>query len=319
MWMVVLVAVALGGCAAGDECRFGADCPSGTCTPEGTCVPVGESDAGPMIDIDAGPMSGVDAGPMMGADAGPLDDGGATDAGPVGDAGPMACHDGDDRLTADELPFPLGESLVRVVATGVSVDTAGTTRADGTRQWDFEGPYAGDANRTFVRRDPSGQWFDSVFPSATYVLELSAEEDLLGVFEVTSDAVCLLGVVSPTDGLARTELEYDPPVSVWRFPLEEGAAWDETSTVSGLASGVTSVYTERWRVEVDARGTAGTPAGVRDVWRVNTRITRTVGLAVTELRRHAYVEPCVGSVAQIFANGSADEPSSASEVWRLAP
>ena len=321
------IALVIGGCAAGDECRFGAECASGMCTPGGTCVPVGDRDAGDAPGVDGGPITGTDAGPATGddggmmtlVDGGAMDDAGAPDGGAMDDAGPMACHDGDDRLTADELPFPLGESLVRVVATGASVDTTGTTRMDGTRQWDFEGPYAGDANRTFVRRDPSGQWFASSFPGATYVLELSAEDDLLGVFEATSDAVRLLGVVSPTDGLTRTELTYDPPVSVWRFPLEEGASWDETSTVSGLASGVTSVYSERWRVSVDARGTAGTPAGVRDVWRVNTRITRTVGVSVTELRRHAYVEPCVGSVAQIFATGSAAEPTSASEIWRMAP
>lgn len=311
-----IAALSLGGCAAGDECRFGAECPSGVCLPEGVCAVDGdagvpESDAAMTAD-DAGAPSDDAA---VGDDAGlPM-----TDAGPV-DAGPPACHDGDGRLTADELPLPLDVPLARRVATDASIDTHGTERADGTRLWDFEGPFAGDVDRSHVRTSPAGTWYASSFPTATYVLPLSVEDDLLGVFVVDSVGVSLLGVVSPTDGVTRTEVTYDPPAPVWRFPLELGASWDVTSSVSGVAAGVPTVYTERWRVEVDAAGEVGTPAGVRsDVLRVNTRITRTVGALPTELRRHSYVEPCIGTIAQVFGDGADAEPTRATELWRVAP
>ncbi|MCA9608763.1 MAG: hypothetical protein KC619_24335 [Myxococcales bacterium] len=319
---VALAAVSAFGCAAGDECRFGAECPSGVCLPEGVCAEA-PTDAGDAM-TDAGEVPMTDAGaPTDGAlpmdDAATPDlDGGATDAGTV-DAGPPACHDGDDRLTADELPLPLDVPLRQRVATDVSVDTHGTERADATRLWDFEGPYAGDVDQTAMRVSPAGAWYADDFPTATYVLPLSTQDELLGVFHLDADGLTLLGVVSTTAGITQTELTYDPPAPVWRFPLAPGASWDVTSTVSGLASGVTSVYTERWRVDVDASGQAGTPDGVRDVLRVNTRITRTVGVVPTEYRRHSYVEPCVGTVAQVFANGSAAEPTTATEIWRVAP
>ncbi len=310
--LVVIAALAVAGCAAGDECRFGAECPSGVCLPEGVCAEPG-ADAGEPG--DAGAPADDAAAPI---DGGVVDDAALADAG-AEDAGPPACHDGDDRLTADELPLPIGVPLRQRVATDASLDTHGTERGDGTRLWDYEGPYAGDADRTFTRVSPSGAWYAASFPTATYVLPLSAEDELLGVFRLDADGLVLLGVVSPTDGVTRTELTYDPPAPVWRFPLAPGASWDVTSTVSGLASGVASVYTERWRVEIDATGQVGTPAGVRDVHRVNTRITRTVGAVPTELRRHSYVEPCVGTVVQVFASGSAAEPTSATEIWRVAP
>lgn len=307
---LVSTLLVLAGCAAGDECRFGAECPSGVCLPEGVC---GEAalDAGD-VRSDAGPPM-PDAGEAL--DAGPDVDG----AIPVEDAGPPACHDGDERLTADELPLPLDVSLRVRVATDASLDTHGTERPDGTRGWDFEGPYGGDVDRSLRRVAPAGAWYAASFPDASYVLPLSTQEDLLGVFRLDAAGLVLLGVVSPESGATRTELAYDPPAPVWRFPLAPGASWDVTSTVSGVTSGVPSVYTERWRVEVDARGDAGTPAGVRSVLRVNTRITRTVGALVTELRRHAYVEPCVGAVAQVFADGGDAEPARATELWRVAP
>ena len=38
-----------------------------------------------------------------------------------------------------------------------------------------------------------------------------------------------------------------------------------------------------------------------------------------ERRRHSYVEPCAGTVAQVFAAGVASEPTRADELWRIAP
>ena len=191
---------------------------------------------GATPDAGAGPDAGFeeDAGPMP-VDAGDMRDAAASvDAGPT-DGGPPSCGDGDGVLTRAELPLPLDVAIQRRVAFDVAVDTHGAERGDGSRLWDFEGPFEGDADRNDQRRPLTGEWFAESFPGATYTLPLSAEDDLLGVFELTDDALLLRGVVSPDDGTFRTELEYDPPVGVWRLPLEEGDAWDETSTVSGGA------------------------------------------------------------------------------------
>lgn len=302
------------GCAEGgvEPCRFGTDCASGVCRADGTCEP-GEATDGGADDAGPSDASVADAGPEL--DAGAMEDAGDVEP----DAGPPGCGDDDGTITREELSFPVGVSLAFRVAQGASVDSHGAERPDGSRIWDYEGPYGDDADRSFVRRDPSAEWYGEAFPGASYSLPLSGDEALLGVFEVTADAVLLRGIVSESDGFSRTELEYDPPMPIWRLPLAMDATWSETSTVTGLASGVSSFYSERWTMTVDASGQVGTPAGTRDVLRVNTRITRTVGALVTVTRRHAYVAECEGTVAQLFGrdNDTDAEPSVAAELWRV--
>lgn len=313
-WSAIGVTSALlFGCAGGGmPCRIGADCPSGICLADGRC---GGRDAGaPAVDarIDDGAMP-LDDGAM------PLD--ATLDAsGPPIDGGSPGCGDGDEVITTAELPLPLGAVLPVRAARSVSVDTRGAERADGTRLWSLEGPFAGDADGAQVRSSLAGTWFESAFEGATYTLPLSLDDDLLGVFERTEGALLLRGVVSPTGGVTRTELTYEPPIAVWRFPLEAGVGWDDRTNVSGVANGVPTAYGERWQVSVDARGALGTPAGVRPVLRVSTLITRTVGLTVTPYRRIAFVEECVGTVGQVSgaAGVSSAELTFASELWRVA-
>lgn len=306
----------LAGCAMGEmPCRVGADCESGVCLVGGECMPrVADAGTPPAVDAFV---------PMRDAFVVPDVDGGAPgDASvPTEDGGAMGCGNGDGTITRDEVPLPVGEAIARRVAFDVAIDTHGAERADGSRLWDFEGPFAGDEDRADVRRAIEGEWFADAFPGATYTLPLSAEQDLLGVFELTADALLLRGVVSPEDGSFRTELEYEPPARVWSLPFAEGASWTSTSTVTGVASGVFGVYSERWDVAVDAHGQLGTPAGVRDVLRVNTLLTRTVGGIPTATRRHSFVEECAGTIGQVFAvdGDGADEPTMASELWRIAP
>ena len=64
------------------------------------------------------------------------------------------------------------------------------------------------------------------------------------------------GVVSPEEGLARTELTYDPPALLMPLPLSEGASWTTDTAVTGLASGIFSIYSELYEGEADASGTA---------------------------------------------------------------
>lgn len=303
-----LLALALAASAAcGDasrECRVGADCASGVCGPDGRCV-AGSSPTG--------------------GDAGPLADTGSPDA-PAGDAGGDAALPGctpnkDGVITREEVPVQAGLRANYRIATDAMVSTAGTPAAGGKRVWDFAQALASDATVLVETMPLDGKWYAPKFSGATYAARLSQTYDLLGVFEVSPGAITLRGVVSPDDGVFRTELVNDPPVPALTFPLELGKTWTKTTSVSGVANGAVSVYSEDYDYQVDAAGELKTPLGSFEVLRVRGTLTRTVGLLVTTIRSFAFVTECYGTVAQVTSdtNESDVEFTQAAELRRIAP
>lgn len=315
--LVVGFAMTLG-CAAnsGTQCRVGADCASGMCLAEGVCVPVSEDGGVGDASIDSG--SGDSTVRDSGAGDSTADDGGRDSS--AGDAGGGCTPDHDGIITRAEVPLRAGLRANFLGATGVDFDTRGAM-SGGERVWDLSGDFTGDRTVLVETRDPSGEWFSGDFAGASYVTELSLTEDLLGVFEIGDAALTLRGVVSPSDGLTRTNLDNSPPVTVLDFPLQEGKTWSTDTTVSGLALGVASFYTERYDSAVDQRGTLITPFGRFDVLRVRTELTRTVGLVVTHVTSYAFVSECFGTVATMTgeAGDTGAELSRLAEVRRLAP
>jgi hypothetical protein len=200
------------------------------------------------------------------------------------------------------------------------VDLVGA-QVGGVRTWDLTGALTGDHSLLGETRDLSGAWYAADFVGATYASRLSDSNELLGVFEVTADALLLRGVVSPDDGLTRTKLTYDPAVKVLAFPLQAGTTFTTDSLVTGVASGVWSAYSEKYESQVDATGTLKTPYSTFHVLRVRTLLTRTVGLLVTTARTFTFVTDCFGTVATVRSqdNESAVEFTQAAEVWRLSP
>ena len=89
----------------------------------------------------------------------------------------------------------------------------------------------------------------------------------------------------------------------------------------GQADGVISDYFEQYSSKVDAYGTIKVPYGTFNVLRVQTTLTRTVGVLVTLTQSLAWVAECFGPVAA--ASSQTDETSteftSAAEVRRLTP
>ena len=238
------------------------------------------------------------------------------------DAGDGLCrpnHDG--RVEAHEIPTVLGLRVRFRTATNVTVDTAGTARGDGTRLWDFSGNLPGDHDRVVQPLDYGDMWFAEDFENGTYAAELRDTEDELGVYEATDDSLLLLGVASPESGVSRTRLYHDPPVTVLSFPIEVGASWETTSSVSGLALGLPSLFQERYRSSVDARGELVTPFGTFPVLRITVHMTRTVGFLVTDYRSVLYVSECFGTVAVAHSQDDETEPafSDAAEISRIAP
>lgn len=291
---LLLAASFAAGCAAtpgGDACTRDDQCASHFCKADGTCAPVAD-----------GPLGGPDAPP------------GQPDA-------PLGCapnHDG--MITRAELRLAAGQTATFRIATGATVDTAGTLNGDGTRTWSLAAALSGDADQAIALESPAGQWWAADFPTASYATRLSSQQDLRGVFKVDDTGLHLLGIVSPTGGSTRTELTYDPPVDVLRFPLTTTSAWTSSPTVSGVGSGVPGAYTESYDSKVDAVGTMATPYGTFPVLRVAVDFTQTTAVITTH-KTYAWVSECYGTIATITSQSyeTKSDFTKAAEVWRLAP
>jgi hypothetical protein len=277
--------------AASGECSINADCPSGLCGDDGQCNTTGIADGGP--------------------------DGSITDS----DATTSACGSVvDSIITRDELPMAAGRQASFRVATNATFDTAGTLE-NGTRRWDLDRPLAGDVDTEVVLHPVEGAWYAKSFPNGSYATTLSQDSDLLGVFELNDAGLYLLGVVSPEPGLARTELAYDPPVVLMPIPLAQGDSWSTDASVSGVASGVFSLFSERYDGIADESGELVTPFGTFRVLRTRVDLTRTVGLLVTTTRQFNFVSECAGIAASIVSQADEEgiEFSSAAEIRRVIP
>jgi hypothetical protein len=206
------------------------------------------------------------------------------------------------------------------IATDATFDTSGS-ETDGLRSWDLNRSLANDVDAVVALTSASNAWYAGTFPSASYVSQLSSESDLLGVFRLDDTGLYLLGVVSPADGLTRTELSYSPAVLLMPVPLGEGMSWSTDADVSGVASGVVSVYAERYAGSANASGSLLSPFGEFNVLRTRMDLTRTVGLLVTSTRQYSFVAECAGIVASIVSqeNEQALEFDSAAEIRRLIP
>lgn len=290
---VMCLACFLGACGdPASTCVRSADCASNVCRADGTCAPIASTD-GPVAEPD----------------------GSVTDA-------PMGCVPNlDNVITAAESQFMLPRDIPFATATNEDVDTRGEVQNNGQRAWDFSAALPSDEAQTWSFVSPDGAWWQPEFPDATYAGPLSGESSLSGVFRVTESAVSLLGVVSPTGGLTRTEVHYDPPIDVLRYPLSASSAWTQTASITGVVNGIISVYEEAYDVRVDALGTVATPYGTFPALRVAVDLTKTIGLVNTTTKSFVFVTECFGSVATVVsqANETQAEFSAAAEVRRLAP
>jgi len=288
------------------QCRVGADCASGVCLSDGTCA---LPQPGPDADKDQ--STSEDAAEE------PADLPDANDA----ESSSTSCKPNLDGVIArDEIPLQAGLNAKFKIATDVDIDTHGVDQG-GTLTWDYSIALPGDHLTILELQKIDSLWFAPKFPTATYAARLSESADLLGVFQITDDQLLLLGVVSPADGMTRTELKYEPAVVVLQFPIEQGKTWSTNSQVSGVAMGVASLYSEKYESQVDAKGNLITPLSTFPVQRVRTLLTRTVGVMTTTTRSFSFATECFGTVATISSasNESAEEFTKAAEIRRLSP
>jgi len=284
------IAAAACGDSSVTTCRDDGECASGFCRADGTCGPA---------DVDA-----------------------STSDTP-GDTSGLCAPNLDGTIVLSELPHEAGRSATfRVAASGGTFDTAGVADANNTRRWDLSGQQPSDADRTLGFQAPAGTWWQAKFPTASYATTLAASSDLLGVFAVDANGIVLLGVVSPAAGTTRTELAYDPPARILALPLTASSQWMSTSTVSGVAVGIVTAYTERYVSRVDQVGKMKTPYGEFPVERVATDLTRTSGIATLLTKRSfAWIAECFGSVANVASQDFETDAEFAdpAEIRRLAP
>ncbi len=324
LFPLLVVAALVAGCASdGDDQRVLTDYED-----------VGADAAADADGSDAGdPDTGTDAALDAGDDA---DTGG--DVEEDADAGnDDVCQPvGDGKIRRSEFQYDTGFSIPYEFAVDVAVDIDGQDD-NGTTVWDFEDFDDDDFTEELELRDPADYWFGDEFPDADYAVDISVQADELGVYEVTDDALLLVGLATPhgpDDDDPHTHIEYDPPIEALSFPLEESKSWGGDVSADGDYAEVTGYtgHDESYEVEVDAAGELITPYGTFDVLRVYTVREHPTSDVFDpcwyniylscdiESRVVSYVTECFGTVARVLSHE--DEPDhsfdEAAEVMRLS-
>lgn len=290
----------------------------------------GVPDAVPDIRADADPGADSDAGAGTGKDAGASD----SDAGRP--PPPLCAGNDDDRIEASELPIDPGAG----VSVLYSVNRPGTTAAvpdlagewlDGVLVWDFT---AFDADRDHVVADrllpPEEQWFGASFPDADWAGSVDAEGAVLGVYRLdeADGSVALLGLASVAAG--ETLLRYEPPVRLYRFPIEKGDTYASLDVEAvGRHEGVdyplgTLHLVHEYRFTVDRVGEVRVPAGTFRALRIAAEVearAENLGVpsAVERRRVYYFLSECAGLVARVGSVSGDAQPdfATAAEYRRL--
>jgi hypothetical protein len=310
---LAIVSIISAACSSGEAraCKVGADCISGMCGADGKCV------EGPGVTPGDGGANLTEAGDPDASGPLPPDDGG-------GLAVPGCAPNKDGTITREEVPIQAGLRATFRVAANVEISTAGTPLPNGRRKWDLSAALPNDASVIVETLPLAGKWYAGKYANATYATQLRKDSDLIGVFETAPGSLTLRGVVSPAEGVTKTELTYDPPVSMLQFPLTPSKTWNSDTTVSGYAQGIIANYTEKYVATSDAIGELVTPLGTFEVQRVRIDLTRTFNTFPpysTTLRTFAFITECYGNVASIASaeNEKDVEFTHAVEVRRIAP
>ncbi len=298
----VLALAGCGGNKAGG-CVVDDDCPAGDVCLVGACRPLSGADlSGVAVDLGAG------------ADlATPIPDGWNPDA-----LTASCTFNGDGTITRSEETFTVG--LGALFAVNPPNTTVPVNNVPQNGVWDFSAPVSGEAKQFDQLVDPSGQWWASNFPTATYGERIDDGQQAYGVFRVNGDKLEMLGVVSDQSGVTQTELTYATPIVALQFPLSVGSTWTSESDVSGTASGVAFFAHEKYIFTVDKRGTTKVPAASFDTLRLKMSYTQTYGALVTTRITYLHLAECYGAVARVRSqdNETSADFTQAAEYRRLA-
>ena len=251
-----------------------------------------------------------------------LPDGNGSDAStitPGGDAGPICHGNGDGVITRDELVFAPGIDVryrINPIGTNVTVDVNGQAHSDGSHAWDFSNTEGELDSLQLVTT--AGLWFAGDFPTGEYASRIDPRGPTLGVYHATDVALELLGVANEdmTDG---TELRYDTPIPLLRFPLVLGMTWSADAMTSGMAMQVPVASRDHYDVTVDASGSLNLGIlTLRQTLRVRVESTQMFPAGPGTRRiQYLWLTECYGEVARITStNGEVDPSFTQAEEFR---
>ena len=294
----------LSGCSGPAGCRVDVECGGGLVCADGQCLPSrGQSDA--SSELDSGPRADM---------AQP----GAPD-GFSADALTNGCpFNMDGIIQRAEIPAMPGlGGFFEATQTGTTA-TVDVKKHSGT--WDFSAVGASDEKVFDGLTSPTGAWWATSFPDASYAQLLDASSGLLGVYKIEDTRLRLLGAVSATSGFGSTNVKYDPPIDVLRFPLSSTSTWTVSTTLSGTASGIGFYATETWGFKVDDSGTVKTPAATFPSLRLRVDYEQVYGFSVSTRISYLFITECYGTIARIRSNSgeTSGDFTQASEYRRLA-
>lgn len=238
------------------------------------------------------------------------------------DGGARCVPNNDGIIERAELPYVVGAQVIFAVnedgSTVMPVNTAGAMGASGW-EWDFSATRATDRRTLDEVQAPTGKWWSSLYPSATFALPINRASSLSAVYHSTDSALQILATVSRDTGI--TNVAFNPAIDAIRFPLRVGSTWTVTSAGNGLYNGVGTSTVNSYRFTVDKRGTVLTPATRFDALRLRMELDQTVTGTVIRrtVRTYLYLSECWGLVARIASqdNETAVEFTTASEYRRL--
>ena len=226
----------------------------------------------------------------------------------------------DAQIERHEYPVDIGIQADFLRSNNTAINLEGTIQ-NGTYYWDFSSLSGQEQLESIEPRPSSEYWFAADFPSETYVNVLSYENSIYGIFSLTDEALYLHGMASFESGWTETLLSYDPPVRLLQFPLHLNQSWSDESSISGTLDGVWTFYSELYSHQIDETGYLNTPLGEFPVLRINSQISRTIGLLEYSNRSVSFMSECAGAITTIQAELDEADVNfqMAQELLRIAP
>ena len=221
-------------------------------------------------------------------------------------------------IPATYLVSPLGKDR--------TVDLLGRTSPQGKLTWSFAADFADDQVAKVAAQRIDGKWYASSFSAVSnpVVVALDVAGRTEGIYTQDDKGFFLHGVASaaPDAPEGKTLLVYDAPIMLYRFPLENGAAWTSSGEVKNATfRGLPYAGRDTYEVKVDGSGELNLPDFVlTQALRVRTKVTIAPAAGqVTTQRQVGFLFECLGEVTRATSklNEAEENFTSASELRRL--
>lgn len=234
----------------------------------------------------------------------------------------------DGKIDARELAPRFGvdaQYLVSPSGKERAVDLAGAEES-GRRVWRFGADFADDQVARFSAQKIDAKWYAGSFAGipGAFVVPLDAAMTTDVVYSHSERGFFLHGVASktPDPPEQKTLLVYDPPATLYQFPLSPGLSFRTTARVrNGTFRGLPFASDDTYDVTVDGAGELSLPDFIlTQAMRVRTTVTVVPAAGQTTTQKQtSFLFECLGEVAR--ATSRLGEPeqnfTTAAELRRL--